>query len=532
MREQQMKMTRIAVAVSTALLASSAFATNGMKMEGYGPVSAAMGGTAQAYNNGLGGMMNNPATMGMGSKSGNKFQVAIGGLNPTISSEHKASGAKTDSSGSFIMPGFGYATKKNGFVWGVGVMAQGGMGTDYGKAGQGDLFAGGMSTQGMGATGDNAFGPGTPNAGSQTQLSGLNVKSEVAVGRLIVPLAFDINEQLTIGGSLDYVWGGMDLQMDMDGNSFNNLLAGNGGAVSGSMRTGLENFMAPDSMGNMINQQTGGSNPVPANGPAAINQVNYARFDFTDGSDFTQATKGAGFAGKLGATFRINNQWTVGASYHSKTAMSDFEGDAELSMGVSMAGSDNSGNLTYGNTLAAIKGKIKVKDFEWPEMMSVGVTWKPNDKWMVSADFKQIKWSAVMDKFSMTFDADSSQTGQLAQGFSNATLNVEMDQNWDDQTVIMLGGQFKPNKNLALRAGYNIASNPVPDETLNPLFPATIESHYTAGLGWNMSKEQAIDVAVTVAPEVSATGPTGVTTTHSQFNWQLMYSYAWGVVKK
>ena len=107
-----------------------------------------------------------------------------------------------------------------------------------------------------------------------------------------------------------------------------------------------------------------------------------------------------------------------------------------------------------------------------------------------------------------------------------------MDQNWKDQTVMMIGGEFKPTKSLALRAGYNYASNPVPDETLNPLFPATIQSHYTAGLGWMMTPGQLIDVAVTVAPEVSQmnTG-NNITTTHSQLNWQLMYTYAWGIVK-
>jgi long-chain fatty acid transport protein len=213
-----------------------------------------MGGTAQAYSSGLAGMMNNPATMGMEVKEGNLFQFAIGGLNPTISSEHKASSAKTDSSGSFIMPGFGYATKKDGLTWGVGVMAQGGMGTDYGKAGSGDLFAGGMSL-----------------LGTPTSLSGETVRSEVAVGRLIAPLAFEVNNKLTVGGSLDYVWGGMDLQMDMDGASFGQLMAGNGGSVGGSMATGLNASFG-----------TG-----PGSGSGALNNVNWARFDFSDDSNFT-----------------------------------------------------------------------------------------------------------------------------------------------------------------------------------------------------------------------------------------------------
>ena len=68
-----MKKTRIALAITSTIFATSAFATNGMNMEGYGPISTAMGGTASAYENGLGGMMNNPATMGMDKKEPNNF---------------------------------------------------------------------------------------------------------------------------------------------------------------------------------------------------------------------------------------------------------------------------------------------------------------------------------------------------------------------------------------------------------------------------------------------------------------------------
>lgn len=526
-----MKKTRIAIAITSTIIASSAFATNGMNMEGYGPVSTAMGGTAQAYDNGLGGMMNNPATMGMDVSQGQAFQIAIGGLNPTISSENKKFGVKTDSTGSFIMPGFGYARKNNGFVWGVGVMSQGGMGTDYGKAtSTTDLFAGGMSTQGLGQTGDNAFAAGTPQAATQTALSGAKIKSEVGVGRLVVPLAFDISDKLTVGASIDYVWGGMDLQMDMDGGTFNQLMSGNGGSVAGSMATGLQNFMAAGSMGNYINQQSGGSTTVPSNGPAVINKVNYARFDFDDGSNFTQSAKGAGLAGKLGFTYKLSNKIAFGASYHSKTAMSDFEGDAKMAMGVSMGTPNNVGVITYGDTSATLTGKIKVKDFQWPETYALGMSYRGSDKWMLSADVKQINWAAVMKQFSMSFTADATQSGTLASGFAGKTIDVTLDQNWKDQTVMLIGGQYQATKKLAVRAGYNYASNPVPDATLNALFPATITSHYTGGVGYQLNKENAVDFSLTIAPEVSATNSnTGTTTTHSQMNWQLMYSYIWGV---
>lgn len=517
-RNNPMKQTKLALAVASSLAATPVFATNGMNMEGYGPISSAMGGTASAYENGLGGMMNNPATLGMSHQSGNKFQVAVGQLNPAVSAEHKDNGLKTDSSGSFTMPGFGYARKSDGLTLGIGILSQGGMGTDFGKAtSQTDLFAGGMSTGRADPTTGTYF-----DAQDQIALSGETIRSEVGVGRVILPVAYDVTSQLTVAASLDYVWGGMDLQMDMDGAGFEQLMQGNGGSVSGSMagtgdatNPGLAEMMTP------FDQTTSTD--------AAINDVNWARFDFSDNSAFTQATKGAGFAGKLGATFQITPQLSVGASYHSKTKMSDFEGDATLSMNVNMdtgiaqTGTTPSG--TYADMTMPVTGKIKVVDFQWPETMALGVTYRGSEKWMVSADIKRIGWSSVMDKFAMTFTADNSTNNGA---FANKTLNVTMDQNWDDQTVVMLGGQFMAMDNLALRAGYNQASNPVPKETLNPLFPAIVEKHYTFGFGYEMDKNQIIDFSMTIAPEVSVTSTSGVTANHSQTNWQLMYTYAWG----
>jgi len=496
-----MKRTPLAIAIMSSMVATSTFATNGMNMEGYGPISTAMGGTAQAYNNGLGGMMNNPATLGMGAESGNKFQFAIGGLNSNVSSSApNGSGGtvKTDSNGTFIMPNFGYARKRDKLTFGFGIMSQGGMGTDYGKAGNGDLFQGATDMQ------NNA-----------TALSGKNIRSEVGVGRVILPIGYDITPELTLAASLDYVWGGMDLQMDMSGSAFRDLAYTNPGTAQ----------QAPT--GNVTGTMFSGMNTYfnNAQGPTVPNLTNvrYARFDFSDGSPFTQATTGAGFAGKLGFVYKLNNKLSIGGSYHSQTAMSDFEGDASVTMAVD--GDFGSGAFT--NEPIEVKGKIKVLDFQWPETLAIGVNYQASEKWMVSADIKRIGWSSVMDKLQMSFKADTTQTG-LAQGFAGADMNVSMEQNWDDQTVVMLGGQYQLKKNIAVRGGYNYASNPVPDDTLNPLFPAIIESHYTFGAGYGINKNHLVDASLTLAPEVKATNSENdITSKHSQTNWQLMYTYKW-----
>ena len=109
-------------------------------------------------------------------------------------------------------------------------------------------------------------------------------------------------------------------------------------------------------------------------------------------------------------------------------------------------------------------------------------------------------------------------------------VTMTMPQNWDDQTVVQLGVAYMPNEKWTVRAGYNHASNPIPDSTMNALFPAIEESHYTFGLGYAFDKSNEVNFSVQYAPEVSQTNPgmagvsPAVTVTHSQTSWQLMYS--------
>lgn len=150
-----------------------AYATNGMLMEGYGPIAAGMGGAAMAYDNGTAAMANNPATLAL-MADGSRIDLMLGHVGPDVS----VPGMKgTSSADAFYMPAFGYVKKQGKLAYGAGLYGQGGMGTEY-------------------ADGDMA---------------------QVSVGRLIFPLAYSVNERFSIGGSVDIVWAGMDLVADLNG---------------------------------------------------------------------------------------------------------------------------------------------------------------------------------------------------------------------------------------------------------------------------------------------------------------------------
>lgn len=405
-----------------------AMATNGMLTEGYGPISTGMGGASMAYDNGAAGMANNPATLGMMASGTSRLDLAIGGLHPDITS--KMSGMPDAKSGgdAYYMPAVGYVRKDGALAYGVGVFAQGGMGSEYAA---GSWVSGGLP---------------------------LASRSEVGIGSLIVPISYDVSPDFTIGGSVDFVWGGMDMQTLM---------------------------------------------PTAFN--ASGQPTNAMYLDFSNSNDFSGKAHSTGWAGKLGLTYKVNKQLTLGATYHTETSLGDMEGSA---------------NMTFYDFVTPgvmpTSGKIKVIDFQFPETYGVGLAYQANDKLMIAADYKRINWSKTMKTVNFQYTT----TGMV--------VDIPFAQNWDDQDVFQLGVAYKATDALTLRAGVNLSDNPIPDSTVNPLFPATIKSHYTLGAGYAFNKVSDVNFSYVYAPNVSVTAPAtsgGYTIEHAQSNWQLMYSH-------
>jgi len=198
-----MKLKKIAALLAVAGMSAPAFATNGMNMEGYGPIATGMGGASMAFDHGTAGMINNPATLGFMASGTSRLDIAVGGLHPDVTSK-MAGLPNADSDGTaYYMPAIGYIRKDGQLTWGAGMMAQGGMGTEYGK---------------------NSFLSGNPGIPSMTGTmvgpTGKENRSELGIGRVLFPLAYDVTNDLKIAGSVDFLWGGLDLQMVMSGQMF------------------------------------------------------------------------------------------------------------------------------------------------------------------------------------------------------------------------------------------------------------------------------------------------------------------------
>lgn len=485
-----MKLTRLAVLIAAIGVTAPAFATNGMNMAGYGPIAEAMGGVSMAYDNGNAAMINNPATLGLMPSGGSRFDIALGDLMPDVKSNGATSSAKD-----FFMPAMGYVRKDGKLSWGVGMMAQGGMGTEYANSSAFGPLAG-MSF----ATGPYAVTD-----------PGLRNKSEVGVGRVMFPLSYSVSPQLNIGGSIDYIWAGMDLQWVVDGSHFADLLPGSANKFGSVSPT---SSILPPFQGAMR--------------AGAFSAVDYAYFNFDTGSKFTQKATADGWAANLGFTYKASERLTVGGVYHAKTHLSDMKTDGSgATMSIAVRGG------AMGAQAIPVIGQAVIKNFQWPETWGLGMAYKVNDRWDVMADYKRIGWADVMKNFNLSFIASGSNTGAAA-GFSNSQLNVSYFQNWQNQNVYLLGAAYKASAAMTVRFGANIANNPIPDQYVSPLFPAIMKTHYTAGLGYAFSKASSLDGSVVYAPKVTVTNTAaaaggGIGTNQNISlgggSWQVMYSY-------
>jgi long-chain fatty acid transport protein len=135
------------------------------------------------------------------------------------------------------------------------------------------------------------------------------------------------------------------------------------------------------------------------------------------------------------------------------------------------------------------------------------------DQLMLVADYKRIGWKSVMQNFSMSFTSAA------------GNVNFVLPQNWSDQDVFEFGGAYRMSDALTLRAGVNIANNPVPNNLMNPLFPAIGKSHETVGASYAFNPVSSLHFNYVYMNKVTATNAQGVAVDFGGFSSQLLYSH-------
>ncbi|MGD2081292.1 MAG: outer membrane protein transport protein [Nitrospirota bacterium] len=202
--------------------------------------------------------------------------------------------------------------------------------------------------------------------------------------------------------------------------------------------------------------------------------IDYSALDLGSGTSFNY-----GVGAQVGAIYKVSDYVSLGITYKTPQNVdhenvSDFDGDTALD------------DL----------------ELESPQELGIGVAVEPMPgKLLIEVNAKWVNWGD-------------------AKGYE--------DFDWDDQYVIAVGAQFKPTEKLALRLGYNYGENPVQvhdnfdgttstnvqGKSVNTFnyeflrivgFPAIVEHHLTAGIGYEFSDAFAVNLGYMHAFEETIT---------------------------
>lgn len=453
------KMIPVAVLLGLWGQSQGVLATDVFHLEGIGAVSRAMGGTAVAQDIGAAGMMTNPATLSL-SQENHQAMVGLDIVTTDIEVKNEATGesvrSHTHSSnrGPYFAPEVAYTQKVGPWSFGVGAFAQGGLGTEYGK--------------------DSFLSRGT--GGGST---GLDNSSRLLVLDIPFAASYRVNDVLSIGGSLDAMWQGLNLNLLLGADQVGSLITG--GRANGSL--------------------------VPVLG--TIPGLQAAHFSLTKNKPIASGIDAWGYSGRIGMVYQAAPATRLGASYTFKSQMSDMEGDATLTAVSGVAGQ------------IPLSGKIKIKDFQMPAKLDVGLSHQLTADWSVAADLSRVFWKDVMKDIKVAFQADA-----------GGDLNILLPQNYRDQTILALGTSYALTPNWTLRGGLRFATQALRKDTLFAVIPATPTKHLSLGFSYLASKASRIDFAYSHAFKENMTNSSlpntsdPVRVSHAQDNATLNYTFS------
>jgi long-chain fatty acid transport protein len=349
------------------------------------------------------------------------------------------------------------------FSHGVGQKAQGMGGA--GIAFPQDSLAAGINPAGMARVGSRLdvgltlFRPVRDAEHEGSVFEGMNGKFDGNDTKLFLIPEFGynkvINERTSLGVSV-FGNGGMNTDYDDGIRLFN--------GSSYPIRTGMnlmQLFIVPTLAWKLNDNHSFGiglnlvAQALEVKGVTAFDSPLFSKYPGKVTNNDTDYSYGAGL--RVGWLGKINEWLSLGATYQSRTHMSDFD--------------DYKGMLAEGGS------------FDVPENYGVGIALAFTPEFTVALDVVQINFSDIDSMGNggpITNPAWNPLGSSKGAGFG-----------WDDQTVYKLGLAYQLNPRWMLRAGYNHGDAPIDKkETLfNILAPATVEDHVTLGATWTIDKE-------------------------------------------
>jgi len=179
-----------------------------------------------------------------------------------------------------------------------------------------------------------------------------------------------------------------------------------------------------------------------------------------DLGQYEETMNGWSFGATLGLLVKPIEDLSVGLTVRTPSTMS-FNGSALLSY-ASLYGIPDTSDL--------------VRDMPWPLWVAGGVSFRPFERLLLSADVHWTQWSKLDE---LTTDYLDPVWADLAEVDGRDVIVFD----WRDTTQIRFGLEYTLNPTTALRAGYYHDPAPGPESTLNVLLPTHTFESFSVGVG-------------------------------------------------
>ncbi|MCW7754357.1 outer membrane protein transport protein [Desulfobotulus sp. H1] len=200
---------------------------------------------------------------------------------------------------------------------------------------------------------------------------------------------------------------------------------------------------------------------------------------------------------------KVMNQWIqAGTGYSMRASMTD-DFNTSLNLGVLYTGEVFSMGLTWrGPTSTDFKGDLLANGwkasgvslkYDHPEQVQAGIRYRPPGLpgFSIEIDGLWTRWS-----INETQDAHLT-PGLSLPGHSAPVTSLAIARNWKDTHQVRVGLEYQTTEKLALRCGFYTDPSPIPDASMDFIWPDADKETWSAGAGYAFAPGWIMDMAVT-----------------------------------
>lgn len=278
--------------------------------------------------------------------------------------------------------------------------------------------------------------------------------------------------------------------------------------------------LSPLELKGVINPQTGMTFGQMFSAPQSQGGLGYNEVTaYAKMSDLTAI----GFGGKIGIAYRVNDKFSLGLSYTLPVNLTYKNGKADMDMTYQM--NDAFGRVVAGymnnypgitqqqamdsamnafsqmgiNLSLGAKDSYELENkLSMPQQITFGFSFSPNKKLRLGIDFEWLNWKKAFEKMELNMKGGQNANINRMMGH-NGDFSLTFPLDWKDSYIIHAGGEYEISKMFTFRLGYAFGTNPVPEETVFPVFPAIVENHITAGGTLSFSPKFSVNFAYEMA---------------------------------